>query len=98
MMKLDFVNAFNSISRDEILRVINEELPELYPFVSTCYSSTTHLIFGDFVIDSDEGAQQGDPLGPLLFCTAMLKLAKMLKTELNLWYMDDGTPGGDADV
>ena len=50
------------------------------------------------LISSDEGAQQGDPLGPLVFCAASLKLAKSLKSELNIWYMDDGTLGGDVDV
>jgi hypothetical protein len=27
-----------------------------------------------------------------------LRLAKLMKSELNVWYMDDGTLGGDADV
>jgi hypothetical protein len=37
-------------------------------------------------------------LGPLLFCHTSLKLAKLLKAELNIWYMDDGTLGGDVEV
>jgi len=49
-------------------------------------------------MSSDEGAQQGDPLGPLAFCASTIKLAKSLKAELNLWYMDDGTLGGHVDV
>jgi hypothetical protein len=48
VLKLDFVNAFNALSRDEMLRVVYSELPELFPFVSTCYSSASHLCFGDF--------------------------------------------------
>jgi hypothetical protein len=98
LLKLDFVNAFNAISREEMLRTVLEELPELYQFISTCYSSSSHLCFGEFLISSDEGAQQGDPLGPLLFCAASMKLAKLMKALLNLWYMDDGTLGGDVDV
>ena len=48
--------------------------------------------------------EQGDPLGPLLFCATSLRLAKLMKTPLNIlvhgtcWYMDDGTLGGDVDV
>ena len=98
LLKLDLSNAFNAISRDIILQTIYDELPELFPFISTCYDSASHLCFGDFLISSDEGAQQGDPLGPLIFCASSLKLAKLLKTELNIWYMDDGTLGGDVDV
>ena len=98
LLKLDFANAFNAISRDVILQTVHDELPELFPFIRTCYNSASHLCFGDFLISSDEGAQQGDPLGPLVFCAASLKLAKSLKSELNIWYMDDGTLGGDVDV
>jgi hypothetical protein len=43
LLKLDVVNAFNAISRDELLRTSREELPELYPFILTCYSSSSHL-------------------------------------------------------
>ena len=43
---------------------------------------------------SDEGFQQGDPLGPLLFCASSLKLARSMTSELNEWYLDDGTLGG----
>ena len=98
ILKLDFVNAFNAISREELLRTVLEELPELYAFISACYSSGSHLCFGDFLINSVEGVQQGDPLGPLLFCATSLKLAKSLKSILNVWYMDDGTLGGDVEV
>ena len=98
LLKLDFVNAFNAISRDEMLRVVSDELPELFNYISTCYSSASHLCFGDFLISSEEGVQQGDPLGPLLFCAASLNLAKSLKAELNVWYMDDGTLGGEIEV
>ena len=79
LLKLDFVNPFNTISREEILHTLRQELPELYPFISTCYSSSPHLCFGEFLISSDEGAQQGDPLGPLLFCAAAQKLARLMK-------------------
>jgi hypothetical protein len=50
-----------------------------------------------FLLLSDEGVQQGDPLGPLLFCATSLKLASSmtsLTSEFNTWYLDDGTIGG----
>ena len=98
VLKLDFKNAFNAIGRDEMIRIKHDILPGLFQFVSTCYSSSSHLCFGNFLISSEEGVQQGDPLGPLLFCATSLRLAKLMKSELNVWYMDDGTLGGDADV
>jgi len=98
LLKLDFVNAFNTISRDEILHTFQEVLPELYPFILTCYNSPSDLCFGEFLISSAEGVQQGDPLGPLLFCVAAQKMANLMKSQLNLWYMDDGSLGGEVDV
>jgi len=44
---------------------------------------------GDIVLTSDEGAQQGDPLGPMLYCMAIL--------QLNMWYLDDSTIGEHVD-
>ena len=45
-----------------------------------------------------EGVQQGDPLWPLLFCLTIHPLVSLLKSELSIWYLDDGTIGGTAEV
>ena len=47
---------------------------------------------------SDEGCQQGDPLGPLLFCATVMPLINRLQSTFNVWYMDDGSIGDNADV
>jgi hypothetical protein len=65
LLKLDFSNAFNKVRRDNMFQTVHDELPELYPFVHMCYASASLLNFGDHLLLSDEGAQQGDPLGPL---------------------------------
>ena len=39
--------------------------------------------------------QQGDPLGPLLFSLSIHKLCAKLKSELAVFYLDDGTLGGN---
>lgn len=96
LLKLDFKNAFNTVRRDVMLETIHEELPELYPFIHMCYSATSLLNFGEFMLLSDEGFQQGDPLGPLLFCSTSLKLARSMTSEFNSWYLDDGSLGGDV--
>jgi len=95
LLKLDFCNAFNTIRRDAMFDAVRQELPELYPFVYMCYNNSSLLSFGDHLLHSDEGVQQGDPLGPMLFCMSTMKLAKRMVSELNLWYLDDGTIGGE---
>ena len=97
-LKLDFVNAFNTISRDAILNYVATDLPEILNFVKLCYDQSSPLCFGDYTLLSDEGAQQGDPLGPLLFCLTTKRLTRNISSELNLWYLDDGSVGGDIDV
>ena len=47
---------------------------------------------------SEEGAQQGDPLGPAYFCLAIRKLLSSLKSELVVAYLDDITLGDDAET
>ena len=43
---------------------------------------------------SAEGVQQGDPLGPLLFCLSIHKIVSSLSSEFIVFYLDDGTLGG----
>ena len=59
-----------------------------------CYSTASLLNFGEHLLLSDEGFQQGDPLGPLLFCASSIKLARSMTSEFNGWYLDDGSLGG----
>ncbi len=33
-----------------------------------------------------------------MFCASPLKLAKSLKAEFNVWYLDDSSIGGDAET
>ena len=47
------------------------------------------------LIWSDSGVQQGDPLGPLIFSLAIHDIASSMKSNLNVWYLDDATIAGD---
>jgi len=47
---------------------------------------------------SQEGPQQGDPLGPLLFCNTIHPLLESLGSVLRLGYMDDVTLGGSQGI
>ena len=65
ILKVDFTNAFNSVRRDKMLAIIREKVPEMYNLVWQSYNSTSDLFFDKHTIESCEGVQQGDPLGPL---------------------------------
>jgi hypothetical protein len=97
MLKLDFQNAFNSIRRDAMLYTVKEKAPTIFPLAFTSYHQPSLLFHGDYTIDSCEGVQQGDPLGPLLFCLAIHHIITSLKSDFKVFYLDDGTLGGSLD-
>ena len=55
-------------------------------------------LLGDQMIPSASGVQQGDPLRPAAFCLAVDPCARALRSPLNVWYLDDATLAGPADV
>ena len=94
LIRLDFKNAFNSVRRGKVLKAVKEVVPELFPFLFSCYSAPSTLFLGDTTLLSAEGIQQGDPLGPLLFCLVIHPLVQQLQSELRIFFLDDGTIGG----
>lgn len=97
MLKLDFHNAFNSIRRDVMLHSVLKYIPELYPLAAAAYGNPTLLFFGNSWVESVEGVQQGDPLGPLFFSLTVHHLLSQLSSEFKVFYLDDGTPGGTVE-
>ena len=98
LLKIDFSNAFNSVRRDKVLQNVREHAPERFPFVHQAYDKNSNLQFGNEVILSMEGAQQVDPMGAFLFSLEIMVLTKKCQSELNQWYLDDGTLEGEADT
>ena len=96
MVKLDFSNAFNSLQRPEMLQAVAERLPEIYAYCFSAYSQPSVLYFGQYRISSEVGPQQGDPIGPLLFCNTLHPLLCSLESKLKLGYLDDVSLGGPA--
>ena len=88
-LKLDIKNAFNCINRDIVLQKTKEKIPSLYNLLWQAYSGPSHLFYRDKVLLSETGLQQGDPSGPALFSLGIDQIIKDLKSELNLWYLDD---------
>ena len=96
LLKIDFRNAFNSIRRDMILPIVQRKIPSIYNYVYQNYANESDLFFGDSLIKSQEGVQQGDPIGPFLFSLGIMDIIKSMNSELNIWYLDDGTLAGDV--
>jgi len=67
LVKIDFTNAFNTIRRDCILEAIANQLSELLPFVLSTMDNSSDLQFGEYILHSKDGAQQGDPLVHYIF-------------------------------
>ena len=71
---LDCSNAFNTVKRTAVFKEITRVAPRLAPLVAKCYGGPPADVF--FELDSGErrtiasktGVQQGDALGPALFC------------------------------
>jgi hypothetical protein len=93
MVKLD---PFNSIRRDKVLAAALEHTSDMYPFIQSCYSFSSHLFYDDSILLSQEGVQQGDPLSPLLFYLVLHLLIQKLQSELRILYLDDGLVGGSC--
>ena len=97
-LKVDFENAFNTIRRDKLLEALKTNFKSVFPFLYQCYSKSSMLIFNGTRIESAEGIQQGDPLGPLCFSLCLQGLISRLSSPLNVWYLDDGTLAGDPGI
>ena len=88
-LKLDFVNAFNSVRRDTSLESTANNIPELYKFVFASHSCEANLLFGEHIVLSREGSQQGDPLSEVAFCDAIHPTLLSCNTRTKLAYMND---------
>jgi len=73
---------------------VADAVPEIYRFCHLAYNHTSLLQYGKKTIESQEGVQQGDPLGPLLFSLVVHPSVTSLCSNLAIGYLDDFTLGG----
>lgn len=90
-LKVDYRNAFNSSERDVMLNEVKMRTPLLFKYFWQSYSRPSVLSYNSNFISSSVGAQQGDPSGPFLFSLSIQPIIDELKSDLNVWYLDDGT-------
>jgi hypothetical protein len=95
MLKVDLRNAFNNAHRSSFLKESADRLPSVYPWAAWLYSRESTLIGVGFTIPSQQGAQQGDPLGPLLFSLGLAPLHHAICERCpdvwQAWYLDDAS-------
>jgi hypothetical protein len=101
----DIMNAFNMALREEMLAEVCEYLPDLAQYVAAGYGQPTKLYYGAHVIASEQGAQQGCPLGTLLFALCMHRALRELRRlhpglvdrlTMQGFFADDGTHAGNV--
>ena len=64
-------------------------MPELYRFTCDSLDCNPQLIFGENIIISAEGSQQGDPLSGLQFCEPIQSTPTEREARTNLGFVDD---------
>ena len=90
-------NAFNMDPRQAFPSECSTHFPELLPWASWCYSQHPILWHPLGYLHSEQGVQQGDPLGPLLFSLVMNILVPEITSNGvcadlsdDAWYLDEG--------
>ena len=105
VLKTDISNAFNCVSRKHLLQEVAAHFSELYGHVKQMYGQSSPLLYfnghSTCIIESQEGVQQGDPLGPALFSLAIhpiiCKAQEKSTTTTVLAYLDDIFVVGPSD-
>lgn len=98
VVKFDYKNAFNEMFRKFLLKEIRNEAPSLFPMMQQAYKDPSDLFYGNVVIQSKRGTQQGDPCASAAFCIGLKRITHVLSSMLNVWFFDDGTIGDEFNV
>ena len=101
-LALDLSNAFNAVDRGAIHKAVRQKVPEIESWYLWGYGTAGRLQFGSYVLESQQGVQQGDPLSGLLFSLAIhpgiTELANLPGIIWSGWFYDDGTLHGSSEA
>ena len=97
IVKLDMMNAFNSVLRDHVLQSCLDRTSVIDKLSFLAYSKPSSVISSGHSMTSSIGVQHGDTIVPLLFALAVDQIASGVESELNVWYLDDSTIGGSPE-
>ena len=103
-LQIDFCNAFNSKKCSEMLKSVASSVAGIAALTNFCYSQHSQLFFDKFVVSSEIGIQQSDPMGSLLFSlTLWPNIEKIQESSPELqqhsWYLEDGVfVGSEKDL
>ena len=74
VMKIGLRNAFNLVSHQALPDECRAHFSELFQWAAGCYGDHSLLLSAMGTLRLKSGVQQGDPLGPLLFCLVLHKV------------------------
>ena len=101
VLNIDLRNAFNLVSCQALLDKCRAHFSELFQWAAGCYGDHPLLLSAMGTLRSESGVQQGDPLGPLLFCLVLHKVVTATAADsicshlsFHSWFMDDGVIAG----
>ncbi|CAN0597399.1 unnamed protein product, partial [Laminaria digitata] len=101
----DCSNAFNTVKRTAVLEEVANCVPALTLLVAKCYGTRPADVFSRMdtgetrTIACSSGVQQGNPMGPAMFCLALRPGLKRFRQEIKgegveaFAYMDDVSLG-----
>ena len=85
-----------------MLKAVASSIPGIAIFTNFCYSQHSQLFYDKFVVSSERGILQVDPLDPLLFSLTLWPIIEKIQEsspelQKHFWYLDDGVLVGSED-
>ncbi|CAN0554696.1 unnamed protein product, partial [Laminaria digitata] len=77
LVRTDCSNAFNTVKRTAVLKEVANCVPAPKPLVAKCYGTRP----ADVTIACSSGVQQGDAMGPAIFCPELRPGLKRFRQE-----------------